>query len=311
MKEKNLSASLWSIGLVIILYYALEGIRDIIIYFWENDMSQYYYQIDSYFCILCSMLFFILYYRMRKKEERQGIYVFDIEPYKYKIYDYIIAFIVIMGTGGISILWLNYADIIFSFSSAIVESSEAFSEYWTDIGNEAYIWSLLSIVIFGPIMEELLFRGLIFHSLSKFKGGVFAIIISGVLFGIWHGELVQTVYTAIMGIALAAVYYKTRSMVLVILMHILNNFTSTLPEALDIEPVHNLIYEANLRFLIPALVIMFALSLSAYKSEKKKKEWASLATDVSVGTDAVMEIKSTDYSASREDIREDIFETDK
>lgn len=307
MEERKLPAAIWGMGLAIVLYYALEGIRDIIIYFVEDEMSQHYYQIDSYFCIFCSILFFILYYKMRKKEEISGIDVFDIEPYQYKIYDYMIAFVVVMGVGGISLLWLAYADVIFSFSSAIVESSEAFAEYWTDIDNEAYIWSLFSIVIFGPIMEELLFRGLIFHSLSKFKSGLFSIIVSGILFGIWHGELVQTVYTAIMGIALAAVYYKTRSMILVILMHILNNFTSALPEALDIELVHNLIYEANMRLLIPAIAIMIALFISAYKSEKKKKEWANLATDVSVGTDAIMEIKSTDCC----DSREDIFETDK
>lgn len=310
MKERKLSSAIWGMGLTIVLYYALESVRDIIIYFMEDEMSQRYYQIDSYFCIFCSILFFILYYRMRKQNKNQGLDIFDIEPYKYKIYDYSIAFVVIMGTGGISILWLNYADIIFSFSSAIVESAEAFSEYWTDIDNEAYIWSLFSIVIFGPIMEELLFRGLIFHSLSQLKSGLFAIIVSGVLFGIWHGELVQTVYTAIMGIALAAVYYKTRSMMLVILMHILNNFTSTLPEALDIEPVHNLIYEMNMRLLIPAIAIMIALFISAYKSEKKKREWRQDTVYVPDGIYENDTIAGTKYIDSKV-TGEDIFESNK
>lgn len=79
----------------------------------------------------------------------------------------------------------------------------------------------LYLAIFAPIGEEILFRGLILRSLMPY-GKRFAILASSFLFGIFHGNLMQTPYAFGVGLLLgfvAAEYSVLWAMVL----HIFNN----------------------------------------------------------------------------------------
>ena len=68
---------------------------------------------------------------------------------------------------------------------------------------------ILAIAIIGPVLEELLFRG--------------GILISALLFGVFHINPAQILPAFLIGILLAWTYYKTGSLIPCILMHILNN----------------------------------------------------------------------------------------
>ncbi|MDO4164318.1 MAG: type II CAAX endopeptidase family protein [Bacteroides sp.] len=86
---------------------------------------------------------------------------------------------------------------------------------------------ILSIAVFGPVLEELLFRGAITKVLlRKYRPGV-AVLFSGLIFGIIHFNPVQVVGASIIGFLLAWVYYRTRSLWPCILIHVLNNSLST------------------------------------------------------------------------------------
>lgn len=58
--------------------------------------------------------------------------------------------------------------------------------------------------ILGPVSEELIFRGYILQSLRPY-GKKFAIVFSAFLFGVFHGNLLQTPYTFLMGLVLGYV----------------------------------------------------------------------------------------------------------
>jgi membrane protease YdiL (CAAX protease family) len=60
----------------------------------------------------------------------------------------------------------------------------------------------LYIGLFAPIGEEILFRGLILRSLQPF-GKKFAILASAILFGLFHGNIVQSPYAFVVGLVLA------------------------------------------------------------------------------------------------------------
>lgn len=77
-------------------------------------------------------------------------------------------------------------------------------------------------LIFAPVMEELLFRGLIFKN-NKPLGELFSIIISGAFFGLWHQNLPQVVTTAVMGMFFCFIYMRTKSILPVMLAHFCNN----------------------------------------------------------------------------------------
>lgn len=75
--------------------------------------------------------------------------------------------------------------------------------------------------ILAPISEEILFRGLILRTLQPF-GKKFAIIASAFLFGIFHGNLVQSPFAFVIGLVLGytAVEY---SVLWAMVLHMFNN----------------------------------------------------------------------------------------
>lgn len=76
--------------------------------------------------------------------------------------------------------------------------------------------------LFAPIIEEVIFRGVILKSLSKY-GKVFAIIVSALLFGFMHGNIVQGTFAFFIGIVLAYISLEY-SLKWAILLHFINNF---------------------------------------------------------------------------------------
>lgn len=85
---------------------------------------------------------------------------------------------------------------------------------------------ILAIAIVGPILEEVLFRGAITKALLQKYSPAKAIVISALLFGVFHLNPAQILPAFLMGLLLGWVYYKTASLIPCILMHILNNALS-------------------------------------------------------------------------------------
>jgi CAAX amino terminal protease family. len=87
--------------------------------------------------------------------------------------------------------------------------------------------AILVIAVMPAICEELLMRGFI---LSSFKGygSVLAVIAVGVMFGILHFDPYRFVPTAILGMASAYIVIKTKSLVLPMLYHLVNNTLSVI-----------------------------------------------------------------------------------
>lgn len=87
---------------------------------------------------------------------------------------------------------------------------------------------ILSITIVGPIVEEIICRGVILTILLKlFRKPWSAIVVSALLFGIIHMNPVQIFFATLLGIVLGWLYYRTGSLVPSIVMHIVNNSVST------------------------------------------------------------------------------------
>ena len=88
---------------------------------------------------------------------------------------------------------------------------------------------ILLAVIMAPIFEEIVFRGIIQKGLmNKGMKPWKAIIISAVIFGLVHGNPWQFVGAVLLGSVLGLVYYKTKSLLLSILLHAFNNLCSAI-----------------------------------------------------------------------------------
>ncbi len=79
----------------------------------------------------------------------------------------------------------------------------------------------LYITLVAPVFEEILFRGLILRSFTAY-GKKFAIFASAFLFGMFHGNLVQTPYAFVVGLVLGYVAVEY-SIGWAMVLHMINN----------------------------------------------------------------------------------------
>ena len=171
-----------------------------------------------------------------------------------------------LGAGGVSLLWLNFAEVIQNSIPALQSSYDTFNSEMGAFEQGDYIWMLLTVSVIGPLVEELLFRGLVFHLFERsFKSERAAIILSALLFGIWHEIFVQSVYTFMIGLILGYLYAKTRKIIWPFLVHLVNNFSGTLPPGFDGEFANMLVNLASL-ICIPVLFILL------WRMEKNTKQ---------------------------------------
>jgi uncharacterized protein len=112
--------------------------------------------------------------------------------------------------------------------TALIPMSESHKEAFINNGGQIGIFSLLQSIIAAPILEELIFRGVILDGLLKKYSPVKSILISSLIFGLVHLDPSQFVVGLIMGIFTGWIYYKTRILTLAILIHSVYNLASIL-----------------------------------------------------------------------------------
>lgn len=87
----------------------------------------------------------------------------------------------------------------------------------------ANIWAFLTVVVAAPILEELLMRGIVLNGLLRNYSPWKAIIWSSVFFGVMHLNPWQFITAMIMGMAIGYLYWKSKSLLLCMFIHALNN----------------------------------------------------------------------------------------
>ena len=81
---------------------------------------------------------------------------------------------------------------------------------------------LLYILVFAPVAEELLFRGMLMKSAGS-ADARFAVIFSSLMFALYHGNIMQFIYTFILGLLMSYIDIMTGSLIPSIIVHIANN----------------------------------------------------------------------------------------
>ena len=218
----------------------------------EEMLENHYFMIDSLFCAVALILFSTWLYQINRRRQDTELNARN----RCKIHEILI---LVFGVGGISTIWFILVETVLQSVSFITDSLESFDETWSSVDTESYLWVFLSVVLLGPLVEEFMFRGVIFHYLEKIKAGWFPILVSGILFGLWHQEPVQVVYTAIMGVVLGILYAYTRDLKAPIAIHILNNFLSALPSFLDTPLTQNLIFYLSFLMIPPTILILIRM----------------------------------------------------
>lgn len=96
------------------------------------------------------------------------------------------------------------------------------------LGNISPVVQVVVVTILAPICEELLFRKFIIDRVVNY-GEVTAMLVSALMFGLYHGNLAQFVYAFGIGIFFAFIYLRTGKIWYTILFHMfVNGFSTTL-----------------------------------------------------------------------------------
>ena len=152
----------------------------------------------------------------------------------------------------------------------LVEKSTGFTE-----ANEAFfagqvIYELLGSCLLIPIAEELLYRGVVYKRLRLLVGVTPAIVLSALLFGLMHVNLVQFLYAGILGLLLAFMLERTGRLYAPILGHIAANLVAVIRQETGWL---NFSYEptvAGIRFTV--LMLLIAVALIWYQILLYKRE---------------------------------------
>ena len=116
---------------------------------------------------------------------------------------------------------------VVNFLMAVLHIFELFPSYSEQtskvlMSNRFWITFLCGALI-GPIAEEFMFRGLIFQRLKDYFRCPVAIVVSGLLFGIFHGNMAQFLYASVLGIIFAWFMEYFHTIEAPILLHISAN----------------------------------------------------------------------------------------
>ena len=120
---------------------------------------------------------------------------------------------------------LSYLDIIMAWGDP------TWTSIWNidtvEIDSSVVILDAIGAIIFAPIMEELVFRGVLFNRLKIRTGIIPAMIISSFLFAIGH-EFGGITSAFLFGICMCTLYLKTDNILVPMSIHFINNVVATI-----------------------------------------------------------------------------------
>lgn len=97
------------------------------------------------------------------------------------------------------------------------------SESYGQVAKQQFSFPLWAgIILYGmisPIAEEIVFRGIVYNRMRRQYSLWTALIGSSVLFGLYHGNIVQMVYGSLLGLLIVLLYEKYGSFLVPVILH--------------------------------------------------------------------------------------------
>lgn len=107
--------------------------------------------------------------------------------------------------------------------AGLTRVSESYQEVAGRQYSVAFGAGLLIYGLISPLAEEIVFRGLIYNRMRRYFGKMLSVVVCGIMFGVYHGNLVQGVYGCILGIAITYSYEWFGSFFAPVLFHAIAN----------------------------------------------------------------------------------------
>ncbi len=145
-------------------------------------------------------------------------------------------------------------------------------------GDYGWIGAFMKVSVIAPIVEELIFRGLILQGFRRNYNAFVAVLMSALLFALFHLNPWQFPATFVLGLLLGWIVVRTNSIILSILGHSINNFL-VLINITYFQQIHShaiyliekkqLYYISSLVVLL-SLILIFSLTFRWFRKTKSK-----------------------------------------
>lgn len=224
--------------------------------------------------ILVPLVFFGYYFRKQKTSLDKVIFFKGVKPWVAAI----IGFVLVSITFSIGIFWLQLYALL-PIAPGLVEF---FMQPIPIPDTPWYIFfTVFSIAILAPIAEEFMFRGLLLKRLAHKTSIWGGIIISSLLFGILHADIIGAFS---FGVIASLLYLQTGNLLLPILMHMLNNslavalmfIAPTWPQGISLMELSDITAKATPNAILLGISIIpmafIIVWLARGLREKKKQE---------------------------------------
>ena len=269
IRQKYYPTILQGIHLVI-LYIFIQTIVDfpLALFDYYKD-TEYLYNPIKKIVLGVGSVVFILLYGIRKAQAP----VLEIFPIK--------AFNPLVLIPVATFIWgaHNYLEDVNIWVEKMIPAPPWFWELFSKIfdGDFGFIGIFIKVAVIAPIVEELIFRGLIFNGFRKNYNGFVAVTMSALLFALFHLNPWQMPATFVLGILLGWLMLRTNNIFVAILGHSINNawvlLTVTYWKPLHEHPIYLLEHKSFLMLsgfvMALSLVLIYFTSIPWFRSNRK------------------------------------------
>ena len=209
---------------------------------------EFMYLSDILIALIQLIIFFVIYKLAVRRNE-------DELRTKLNLKDISFSVMTGIGVSGISFIWLIIAGKIPEFRVQIAAMKEGNAM----IGGGSLHGVFLSAVIAAPIVEEVIFRGVVLGSFRKIFPAWASILISAIIFGVYHMNPVAIVYATVMGIIAGVVYEKKQNLLFPIMLHMANNFMGLLQDFVPAGIGVTVVNAVSLVMILPMCYIVYRM----------------------------------------------------
>ena len=135
-----------------------------------------------------------------------------------------------LGTAGFGNILLSQVVMAIGEDNTLVKNSyDMLNTAFAATNTFETVIQILVLVIIAPIVEEYLFRGYVFTECKKMYSLTASLILNGLLFGLFHMNILQGINAFFLGIVLSLIYYHRANIKDNIIVHMTNNAVAILP----------------------------------------------------------------------------------
>lgn len=254
---------------LLILYIFVQSIVDfpLALIDYYKDTEYLYHPVKKVILGVGSTLF-ILIYGFRRSGARL------LEVFPFKRFNPLVLIPLITFFWGMQLI----LDTVNGWVEKVLPAPVWFWELFSKIFDSDFGWwgAFMKVAVIAPVVEELIFRGIILHGLRRNYKPFVAVVVSALLFALFHLNPWQFPATFVLGLVLGWIMIRTNNILLSIIGHSINNLlvllTITFWEKISAHAIYLMERENQLK--LAALVVLLSLVLMQLFLMKRKNAQA-------------------------------------